>query len=217
MKFIQQAAIVLLILRKERLIQIKMIVVVEQRPEHRRLASVFRYATHKSANLRDDPILLLQKFLVLSVKVVIQPVFDQYLSAVEVILLVIIKAQAVFKIPSSLTRPHRKRVKAAGSGAGSIDTALIFLQKNTRCVCTDSFEHKNRVPLFGERCGLAVSKQHIIRAADVTTTVTQISGQPVNVQALDHDAVFNMAAAMAASAALVCDKFLGTYWNSKGL
>lgn len=105
MKFMQQAAVVLFILGQERLIQLKMIVVIEQYLEYSCLAHFFRYTAHQPAKLWDNQILLLQKFLVLFGKVVVQPVFDQYLSAVEVMLLIIVKAQAVFKIPSTLTSP----------------------------------------------------------------------------------------------------------------
>ncbi len=66
-------------------------VVVEQYLEHSCLVHSFRYAAHQPANLWDGLILLLQKFLILSGKVAIQPVFDKYLPVAEVILLIIIK------------------------------------------------------------------------------------------------------------------------------
>ncbi|EEG54501.1 hypothetical protein CLOSTASPAR_03422 [[Clostridium] asparagiforme DSM 15981] len=158
---------------------------------------------HQPANLWDDQILLLQKFLVLFGKVVVQPVFDQYLSAVEVMLLIIIKAQAVFKIPSTLTRPHRERVKAAGSRAGSIDAALVFAQKNTSGICADRFEYINGITFIGKRHGFAVSEQHIVRAADTAMLVTQVLSHPVGIQALNHHAIFNMTAAMTAATAVI--------------
>ena len=180
-----------------------MIVVIEQYLEYSCLAHFFRHTVHQPANLWDDQILLLQKFLVLFGKVVVQPVFDQYLSAVEVMLLIIIKAQAVFKIPSTLTRPHRKRVKAAGSRAGSIDAALVFAQKNTSGICADRFEYINGISFIGKRHGFAVSEQHIVRAADTAMLVTQVLSHPVGIQALNHHAIFNMTAAMTAATAVI--------------
>ena len=85
------------------------------------------YAAHQLADFRDGPVLLLQEFLVFPGEVAVQPVFDKYLPAVEVILLVIIKTEAVFKIPTALTGSRRKRIKAAGSRTGAIDTALAAL------------------------------------------------------------------------------------------
>ena len=114
----QQAAVVLFIPRQERLIQVEVVVVIEQDLEHRYLAQFLWYMAHQLADFRDDPILQFQEFLVFPGEVAVQPVLDKYLPAVEVILLVIIKAEAVFKIPAALTGPRRKRVKAAGSRTG---------------------------------------------------------------------------------------------------
>ena len=76
-----------------------MIAVIEQYLEYSCLAHFFRHTVHQPANLWDDQILLLQKFLVLFGKVVVQPVFYQYLSAVEVMLLIIISKFCPMKQP----------------------------------------------------------------------------------------------------------------------
>ena len=106
MKFMQQAAVVLFILGQERLIQVETVVVIEQDLEHRCLAQFHWYAAHQLADFRDDPVLLLQEFLIFPGEVVVQLVFDKHPPAVEVILPVIIKTEAVFKIPAALTGPR---------------------------------------------------------------------------------------------------------------
>ena len=148
-------------------------------------------------------------------EVAVEPVFDKHLPAVEVILLVIIKTEAVFKIPAAFTWPYRKRVEAAGSRTGAIDTALAALQKDTGCFCSKSFERINGVSFIGERCGFTILKKHIVRTADAAMLASKVFCDSVGVQAFYHDTALNMAAAMAALAALVCDKLLGAYGNSK--
>ena len=212
----QQAAVVLFILGQERLIQVEVVIVIEQDLEHRCPAQFLWYAAHQLADFRDGPVLLFQEFLIFPGKVSVQPVLDKHLPAAEVILLVIIKTEAVFKIPAALTGPRRKWVKAAGSRAGGIDTALVALQKNTGCFCSNRFECVNGIPFIGERCGLAVLEKHIIRTADTAMLLSKVFCHPVGVQAFHHDTALDAAAAMAALAALVCDKLLGAYGNSKG-
>lgn len=46
--------------------------------------------------------------------------------------------------------------------------------------------------------------------------LSKVFCHPIGVQAFHHDTALDMAAAMAALAALVCDKLLGAYGNSKG-
>lgn len=101
----QKAAVILFILGQERLIQVEVVIVIEQDLEHRCPAQFLWYAAHQLANFRDGPVLLLQEFLIFPGKVAVQPVFDKHLPAIEVILLVIIKTEAVFKIPAALTGP----------------------------------------------------------------------------------------------------------------
>jgi len=59
-------------------------------------------------------------------------------------------------------------------------------------------------------------EKHIIRTADTAMLLSKVFCHPVGVQAFHHDTALDAAAAMAALAALVCDKLLGAYGNSKG-
>ena len=78
------------------------------------------------------------------------------------------------------------------------------------------FQAEDGIRAAQESRGLAVLEKHIIRTADTAMLLSKVFCHSVGVQAFHHDTALDAASAMAALAALVCDKLLGAYGNSKG-
>ena len=125
------------------------------------------------------------------------------------ILLIAVKAEAVFKITAPLSRSYRKGIDPAGPGARLVDAAQPVLQKNTGIIRPCGFQHEDGKALLGQRHRLAVSGQHIVYGADVGITATQIVCQPVGIQALHHQTILDMTAALSTPAALVVHTVFG--------
>ena len=125
------------------------------------------------------------------------------------ILLIAVKAEAVFKITASLAGSYRKRIEPAGAWACIVDAAQPALQKNTGIVRPRGFQYEDGKAIVGQRHRLTVLRQHLIYGADVGLTSTQILCKPIGVQALYHHSIFDMAAALTASAALIVHTVFG--------
>ena len=125
------------------------------------------------------------------------------------ILLIAVKAEAVFKITAPLAGSYRKGIEPAGPWACLVDAAQPILQENTGIVRPRGFQHEDGKALLGQRHRLAVSGQHIVYSADVGITATQIVCQPVGIQALHHQTILDMTAALSTPAALVVHTVFG--------
>ena len=118
--------------------------------------------THQLSHFLDGRVFQLQVFLFFSGNIVIEPIFNGDLSAAEMILLVIVKAQAVFKIAATLPRHHSKSIDPAGPGPRLINTAPSIFEKNTSRIRASGFHHKNGKAVFYQRNWVTIEAQHIV-------------------------------------------------------
>ena len=67
-------------------------------------------------------------------EIAIKPVRNGNLSAVEMVLLIVVKAEAVFKITATLPWTYGKRIDTAGTGTGRVDGTAPIHKEDTGAV-----------------------------------------------------------------------------------
>ena len=133
---------------------------------------------HPLTDFRDSGIFLFQILFLHSGEIAIKPVFDGNLSAVEMILLIAVKAEAVFKITAPLA-VLQKRDRAGRSVGVPRRCCTTHPSGNTGIVRPRGFQYEDGKAIVGQRRRLTVLGQHLIYSVDVGLTTAQILCKPI--------------------------------------